>query len=184
MTGSDAGGSAISAAAGASTAAAMVGASVAAASIDAAAGASTAATLASPATAPETSGGGIPRRLRRRQRYVVEIDGEEFVVDTPDQALELLNKAKQEAKELAEKAVKRAAAATKRPTRKVIADARRALSTPEIKAPPELMDVAASVMESIQATYKEALQAVEIAAWMAKRDADIERDDEDILLLL
>lgn len=135
---------------------------------------------------PEPSSGPTPagRAKRVRRRYVVEIDGKDFEVGSPDEALDLLQKAKEQAEELAAKAVERASKAIRRPTRKIISDAKRAMPVPDIVAPPEIADVAGAVLEQIRSIYADAMQSVEISALMAKRDREIEQDDEEVLLLL
>lgn len=117
-----------------------------------------------------------------RRRYVVEIDGQDFIVESPDQARQLLDKATEAAEEKAEQALDRANKAQKRPQRKVMADARKALREPSIYAP-EFPELAADVQRQIRAIYDSALQAIEISALLRKREED-EMDDEDILLLL
>lgn len=131
--------------------------------------------------APSTGAG---RSKRKRQRYEVEIDGEVFTADSVDQALEILDQAKQQAKAVADLAVERAAKAKKRRPQNILRDAEKALQLPEIKAPPELQSAADAAMADIQALYEQAAQAIEIEAAMRRREAEIEADDEDILLLL
>ena len=94
----------------------------------------------------------------------------------------MLDKATEAAEEKAEQALDRANKAQKRPQRKVMADARKALREPSIYAP-EFPELAADVQRQIRAIYDSALQAIEISALLRKREED-EMDDEDILLLL
>jgi hypothetical protein len=129
------------------------------------------------------SGGGRSKR-KRRQRYEVEIDGEVFDADSVDQALDILQKAKEQAQAVADKAVERAVKARKREPRKVIADAQKALQLPDIQAPAELQDAADAVLQQIRALYEQAAQAIEIETAMRRREAEIDEDDEEVMLLL
>ena len=119
---------------------------------------------------------------KRRKKTEVEIDGQIYHVETREDAARLLETAKQAAEEVAALAVERAAKAERRPTRKVLADARKALQVPVIDADEELKDQVEALQQEIADIYTQALQTVEIAALMRK--AEIEEDDEDVLLLL
>jgi hypothetical protein len=132
------------------------------------------------AVQPGMQGAGRPSRRRSR---VVEIDGEDFVVSSAEEAQALLDQAKEQAKELAAVAVKRAAEAKKRPVNKVVKDARRLLEVPEIQAPEEFAPLVSQTQDEIRSIYQSALASVEIAALLAKRQRE-EEDDEDVLLLL
>jgi hypothetical protein len=122
------------------------------------------------------------RPIRRRRPVVVEIDGQDFVVESVEEAQALLDKAKEEAETLAKVQIQRAAKAEKRPTGKVIADARKTLVLPAIKAP-GLEDYAAQVLADIRETYASTMRTIEVAALLRKRDRD-EEDDEEVLMLL
>jgi hypothetical protein len=113
---------------------------------------------------------------------VVEIDGEDFFVESAEEAQALLDQAVEAAKEKAALTVKRAATAQRRPARKVMADARRSLVVPEISAP-EFEDYASKALEAIQDLYRNAMVTVEVSALLAKRQRE-EEDDEDVLLLI
>lgn len=132
------------------------------------------------ATAPMT-GAGRPSRSRRPR--VVEIDGEDFIVNSEEEAAALLDQARETAKERAATAIKRAAAAERRPVRKVLADARRLLEVPDIAASDDLMQLAQQAQADIESIYTSALASVEIAALLARRQRE-EEDDEDVLLLI
>lgn len=134
-----------------------------------------------PGAASPMTGAGRPSRTRRPR--VVEIDGEDFVVNSAEEAAALLERAREHAKALAATAVKRASEARRRPVRKVIQDARRLLETPDIKAPDDLQPLVQQAQSDIAATYASALASVEIAALLAKRQRE-EEDDEDVLLLI
>lgn len=130
-----------------------------------------------PSTAPTPAG-----RARRRMVYV-EIDGRPVVVGSEDEAVALLEKLEEKAEEVARVAVERASKATKRPTRKVLADARKTLEVPRISTPGR-QDLGARYRERIREIYEQAAQAIEIAARMRDLELAIEADDEEVLLLL
>ena len=118
---------------------------------------------------------GAGRAKRRSRKYVVEIDGQEFVTESLDEARALLAKAKalatrhaeQVAAEVVEKAIAKA--------RKVgTVDAR--VQQPVIIAPIELQAEA----EVIRGIYRDAAINAELQAMMA---IQAERDDEEVLLL-
>jgi hypothetical protein len=119
---------------------------------------------------------------KRRKKTEVEIDGQIYHVETKEDAARLIESAKQAAEEVAALAIERAAKAERRPTRKVLADARKALQVPVIDADEDLKAEVEALQQEIADIYTQALQTVEIAALMRK--AEIEEDDEDVLLLL
>lgn len=121
-------------------------------------------------------------RPRKQRRFVVEVDGQDFLVANEAEAVQLLELAEQAAKERAQEAIDRASKAEKRPVRKVIADARKATKPPVIVAQqfPELVSKTRAAIEEIQ---REALQSIEILALIRKREQE-EQDDEEVLLLL
>lgn len=133
-----------------------------------------------PAPAPAQKGAG---RSRRRRPHVVEIDGEDFIVGSAEEAQELLERAKEEAAQVAKVAIERASKVRNRPVRKVLADARKAMQVPAIDAPPDLEAYADQITRQIESLYADALRTIEIAALIAKREREDE-DDEDVLLLM
>jgi hypothetical protein len=132
------------------------------------------------ASVPST-GAGRPRKTRKR-KVIVTIDGEDFTVSSEAEAVELLESAKAEAEKKAEEVTTKAVAATNRPKRKILADVRKALTTPEIAVSKAVQPAADKIQSEIAKIYADALRAVEIATLM-RRQAD-EQDDEDILLML
>lgn len=116
---------------------------------------------------------------RNRKKYSVEIDGETFYVESREEAAALLAKAKEAAEEMAKTAIERASKAEKRPTRKVLSDARKALQT-RISASDDLAGDAEATQRDIDGIYKSALMTVEIAARMRRE----EEDEETALLML
>ena len=138
-----------------------------------------------PVVVPATPqvGGGRPKKTRRR-RVQVEIDGEVIEVESLDEAQAVLAEAAQKATETAKIAVERASKAKRRPVRKIIRDAEKAFTVPKVSVPPRLQSYADQMIGQIRAEYQSALSAIEIAAHMAKREREIEEDDEEVLMLL
>ena len=132
---------------------------------------------------PKQTGGGKSRKPRKR-RYQVEIDGEVHEVESLQEAEEVLAEAAQKATETAKLAIERAAKAKRRPVRKIVRDAEKALEVPAVSVPPSLQSYADQMIGKIRAEYQSALSAIEIAAHMAKREREIEEDDEEVLMLL
>ena len=132
---------------------------------------------------PKQTGGGKSRKPRKR-RYQVEIDGEVHEVESLQEAEEVLAEAAQKATETAKLAIERAAKAKRRPVRKIVRDAEKALTVPDVSVPPSLQSYADQMIGQIRAEYQSALSAIEIAAHMAKREREIEEDDEEVLMLL
>ena len=130
---------------------------------------------------PRNTGAGSSKRQRKRNKVLVSVDGEEFSVSSVAEAEEILAQVRQQAEEQAELVTERAIAATNRPQRKILADARKALVVPSINVPVDLQPQADALRAEIESIYNAAIQAVEIGALMRKQ---AERDEEDDLLLL
>jgi hypothetical protein len=115
----------------------------------------------------ENKGAGKPKR---RRRYVVEIDGRDFEVSGPDEAVALLGRAK----EVAAQQIEKALAA---PTR-----ISRGIPRPRIAtAAPELKQVVAQARREITSLYDQATRDLEIAALLRKAD---EEEEENLIRLL
>ena len=110
-----------------------------------------------------------------RKRYYVEIDGQEFPVANPTEALALLDRAKalaqRVAPETAEKVVAKAIRKAQAPK----------VKTPAIKASPEIAKDVEPAKQDIERIYRDAAMAAEIRLLMELR---AEQDDEEALLLL
>ena len=132
---------------------------------------------------PQQSGGGKSRKPRKR-RYQVEIDGEVHEVESLQEAEAVLAEAAQKATETAKLAIDRAVKAKRRPVRKIVRDAEKALTVPDVAVSPSLQSYADQLIGKIRAEYQSALSAIEIAAHMAKREREIEEDDEEVFMLL
>lgn len=143
-----------------------------------------------PPPPPETSSnqgaGGSRKSRRQRKPVVIEIDGKDIVVETLEEAEELVEKIKASAQELADQALQRAAAVQRRPRRKVLQDARKTLVLPSIEVDgdalmADLMRVAVSDVKSL---FESTMRAIEIGALMRQQEQQLEEDDEDVLMLL
>lgn len=118
--------------------------------------------------AKKDSGAGRPKRPRRR--LLVEIDGQDFEVSSPEEAQVLLARAKQVATQAIEKA------------RKAPVRVDRGIQRPRISTPdPELIPVVKQARQEIRSLYDEFSMELEIAALMRKRD---EEEEEAIIRLL
>jgi hypothetical protein len=132
-----------------------------------------------PAPSRQTGAG----KAKKRRRQVVEIDGEVFSVSSAEEAQTILDRAKEQAQEIASQAVQRAVAATKRPVGKVLSDAKHTLLVPSIEVGEDLQPYALQIRNDIRELYESTLRTIEVAALLAKRQRE-EEDDEDVLLLL
>jgi len=109
-------------------------------------------------------------RKRRRRRLIVEIDGREFEVSSPSEALSLL----EQAKDVAQAQVAKARAAPVRIAR--------GIQRPRIRtAAPELKQIVAQARKEIVSLYDGLARDVEIAALMAKAN---EEEEEALIRLL
>jgi hypothetical protein len=119
-----------------------------------------------------------PAGKPKKRRLFVEIDGQEFDVDSPDHARALLERAKEVARAHAEALAKKAVPASRKVGRKPVA-----LPTPRIVSPdPELREVVREARNAINEVYRSAALDTELALLLARRLA--EEDEEEALLLL
>lgn len=117
---------------------------------------------------PVTENKGAGRK--RRRRYVVEIDGQDFEVSSPGEAADLLAKARQFTEQTLEKA--RSASIQVRP----------GIKRPVIRTrDPELKPIVQQARQEITSLYDTAVRDLEIAALMAKQ---IEDEEEEALIRL
>ena len=107
---------------------------------------------------------------RRRERYILRIDGREFNCRTAADAWQLITEAKRLARKLALER-SQAAAKLEKPIK---------LTVPQIKSPtPALAPVVAEAQAEIEQIFRMAALDREIAMWFKR-----EGDDEDTLMLL
>src|SRR5574337_703003 len=121
-------------------------------------------------------------RRRRREMLVVEIDGEDQIVYSREEAQALLDQAQEQAEEQAEEVKAKALAHPKRQLRKVLQDARGALTTPQIRVSAEIQDYASSVLEQIATLRAHTLRDIELS--LRLKQIEDEQDEEDVLLLM
>jgi hypothetical protein len=125
-------------------------------------------TASQPAPDPEPQKG-AGRSKRRKHRYFVEIDGEEFDVSGPEEAAELLGKAKALAAQVVEQ---QRNAVTIEP----------GIKLPQIRTPnKELVPVVREARQEIRDLYAEFKRDLEIRRLMAKAE---EEEEEAIIRLL
>lgn len=117
-------------------------------------------------------------KAKRRRLYYVEIDGQQFQVDSPSHAVALLDKARETARAHAEALARAAVPKSRKVGRKPVA-----LPTPRISSPdPDLREVVATARKAINEVYRSAALDTELALLLARRLA--EEDEEEALLLL
>lgn len=117
-------------------------------------------------------------RKRRGQRYFVEIDGQQFLVDSQQQAQALLERARALAERESEKAAEQVVQKFTKKAR--IPEVR--LETPVVSVSPELEQDLSPLIADIQRLYERAAATAEIRLRMERIAQD--DDDEDELLLL
>jgi hypothetical protein len=133
--------------------------------------------------APTATGGGKTKKSRKR-RYQIEIDGEVIEVASLDDGLAVLEDVKAKAEESAKQAIAVASNGGKASVGKIVKRAAQVVKVPEISASPDLRSAVQDMLGVMRANAESALASVEIAARLAKLEYDIERDDEDILMML
>jgi hypothetical protein len=135
-----------------------------------------AAVVAPPAQVVETPAGG---RARRREQYIVRIDGQEFVCNSLQAVETLLFKARESAKLFSVKEAEKAA-------KRVAETARVELPTfaqPKIEiSSRELRPLVAQAKRDIADTYRQALIETELRMLFEVRER--QEQDEDALILL
>lgn len=134
---------------------------------------------APPAPAPTTQ---TPAgRSRRRQRFVIEIDGQYFEVGSEAEALAILA----QARALAEKAAQaKADDIVERATPKVLQARvvkRVSIKTPKVQASKELKEAVQETRIAIERVYRTASDTAELRLLLAL--AEFEEDEEEVLLL-
>lgn len=123
---------------------------------------------AAPAVATSTGAGRSKRSKRRKHRYFVEIDGQDFEVESVEEAKELLTKAKSLATQVVQE--KRATVVPQ------------GIRVPQIRTPnKELVPIVKQYREDIRDLYDDLKRDLEIRALMAEAD---EAEEEAIIRLL
>jgi hypothetical protein len=126
---------------------------------------------------PDTARPGKSKGKGRDKKIVVTIDEQQFIVESEEEAVALLEQAAEVAAETAALQVAKVAESSKRGRKKALASAREALQTPVIAV--EDFD-AQSYIAKITQTYAEALKEIE-----TKKKAEDKRtqDEEDAIIL-
>jgi hypothetical protein len=127
--------------------------------------------------APDTDRPGKSKGKGRDKKIVVTIDEQQFIVESEEEAVALLEQAAEVAAETAALQVAKVAESSKRGRKKALASAREALQTPVIAV--EDFD-AQSYIAKITQTYADALKEIE-----TKKKAEDKRtqDEEDTIIL-
>lgn len=129
---------------------------------------------------PETAPTQTPAGKSRRRRYFVEIDGQQFLVNSQAEAQSLLDHAKALAERAAEKAAERVEA--KRKPEKKVAPVK--LDPPKIEASPELNLDLTDIRNQLQRVYQDAALALEMRMLLQRQAEQEARDEEEALFLL
>jgi hypothetical protein len=116
-------------------------------------------------------------RSKHRRRYFVEIDGQQFDVQSVEQAQELLSRTRALADQAAEKAAE--VVETKRKPKPKVAPVK--LEAPKIKASPELKLDLSSTQDAINRAFKNAEIALEMRLLLNRA---AEQDEEEAIFLL
>ncbi len=127
--------------------------------------------------AAQTGAGSSRRRRQGKQRYFVEVDGQEFVVDTAQQAQALLERARALAENEAEKATDETV--TKLSKKSRIPEVR--ISAPEIKVSPELQQDLSPLIADIKRLYEKAAMNAELRLRLERA---LQEEEDELLLLL
>jgi hypothetical protein len=128
----------------------------------------------SPSPAPATP---TPAGSSRRKLKYVEIDGQQFIVNSDAEAVELLQHARALAERQTEDRVERVTTALARKTKvpKVNID------PPQISVSTDIAAVTAPLIADIERLYRNAATTAELRLLLAKQ---MEDDEDDLLLLL
>lgn len=120
-------------------------------------------------------------RRKRRRRYIVEIDGKEFEFESVQQAVALLDRARETARVAAEAQAEEVLAKVTPKATRVGKAKTIVLKPPVIEGPPELSAEIKRAQEAIAQTYADAAMAAELRLLMLLKQI---QDDEETLLLL
>jgi hypothetical protein len=134
--------------------------------------------VASPTPAPSVTTP-TPAGRSRKRRYFVEIDGQQFLVDSAEQARQLLDQARAIAERQSEERAERATKLLKR--KKVVPQVR--IAQPQIAVSPAIKAEVAPIIADIERLYRKAAIEAELRLLLMRQMAE-EDDEDDILLLL
>lgn len=131
--------------------------------------------------APEVAAPTPAGRSRRRRRLYVEIDGQQFDVESVQHAQALLDRAKALAPQAAEEAAERAATVTRIKATKAAKVPRIEVKPPSIAASPDLSIDLTDVRKQIERVYAETAMALEMRLLLQRQ---AEQDEEEAIFLL
>ncbi len=140
-------------------------------------------TFVPPPVNPRPFGAGVAGRKRRK--YLIEIDGEQFVVNSEYEAQALIEQVNALAKQEAQAVAKTALNKARKVKRKTGVMPTLEIAVPEIRVlegDDDLSALIAAGQQALDEIYLRAAQAAEIA-WLAHRAA-YEQDEEDVVILL
>ena len=133
-------------------------------------------TFVPPTPEPESPSTGAAGRSRRKHRYYVEIDGQQFDVANASEAQQLLARARALAEVAAEEQAKAVEAKVRGKKPRPIK-----LATPTVTASPELGLDLAPIRQDIARIYDSAAALAELRLLLQRA---MEEDEEETLLLL
>jgi hypothetical protein len=129
---------------------------------------------------PEPEVAQTPAGISRKRRLYVEIDGQQFPVESVAEATELL----QRARALAEKqADERAVVATKKLKRKRVVPKVR-IAAPVITVSPEIAVDVSPLIVDIERLYRQAAETAELRLLLARQMREEDEDEAELLLLI
>jgi hypothetical protein len=118
---------------------------------------------------------------KRKRRYTIEIDGNEFEVDSYEQAVALLEQAREAAQPLAQQTARRAEKRIRRRGKQVAIS----LETPTISTPDlALQELVANYREKLRRIYEQAAQSSELRELLRRKFAEEDESDAEVLLIL
>jgi hypothetical protein len=130
-----------------------------------------------PVVTPELRPAG---KKKPKKRYTIVIDGNEFEVDSYEQAVSLLEQAHDAAQPHAEQTARRAEKRIRRKGKNVAIT----LETPTLSTPDlALQELVATYREKLRRIYEQAAQSSELRELLRRKFAEEDEDDTEVLLL-
>jgi len=144
-----------------------------------ASGALSDASAPAPEPTTQTGAGSSGHRPKQRQRLYVEIDGQQFLVDSANEARQLLEHARALAERQADAKADKAVKVLRRKDAVPVVQ----IAAPVIDVSRALAPDLAPLIADIERLYKRAAETAELRLLLARQLAD-EDDDDDVLLLI
>jgi hypothetical protein len=139
-----------------------------------------AASAADAPPAPVVDATPTPAGKPRKHRYFVEIDGQQFLVDSAEAARQLLQQARAIAESQSEKKAKKA----ERYLKKRASIPKVELPEPVIRVSAEIAPDLVPVIDDIKRLYRQAAELAELRLLMLKQRQAEDDDEDDVLLLI